>query len=269
MHKLISELRRLYFLDDQHYAAADADGTSAGPLPASLLENHLRGDATLSIRLATDDGHVRALIIDFLGNSETQRAQRWDTLCAVANSLQADLGLPAPAVSISGADGYGLWLSLETPVALAQAQEFLQLLHGAYFPGLEADEVKLRPDSADSHVELPPCLNLSTQKWSAFINPGMGASFAGEPGLEMPPPPAAQAAFLEGLQGIAATQFAQAMRTLRQKHAVAPPSPAPTTPGVHAALPAGLLLKDATLEEIVKLLHERNIEPTFRHLIVK
>ena len=28
-----------------------------------------------------------------------------------------------------------------------------------------------------------------------------------------------------------------------------------------------LLLKDATLEEIVKLLHSRNIEPTFRHLI--
>jgi transcriptional regulator with XRE-family HTH domain len=28
-----------------------------------------------------------------------------------------------------------------------------------------------------------------------------------------------------------------------------------------------LLLKDATLEDIVKLLHSRNIEPTFRHLI--
>lgn len=30
---------------------------------------------------------------------------------------------------------------------------------------------------------------------------------------------------------------------------------------------AGLLLKDASLEDIVKLLHSRNIEPTFRHLI--
>jgi hypothetical protein len=26
-------------------------------------------------------------------------------------------------------------------------------------------------------------------------------------------------------------------------------------------------LKDASLEDIVKLLHSRNIEPTFRHLI--
>jgi hypothetical protein len=30
---------------------------------------------------------------------------------------------------------------------------------------------------------------------------------------------------------------------------------------------AELLLKDASLEDIVKLLHSRNIEPTFRHLI--
>lgn len=35
------------------------------------------------------------------------------------------------------------------------------------------------------------------------------------------------------------------------------------------SIPAGLLLKDATLEDIVKLLHSRNIEPTFRHLIAK
>ncbi|WP_409032981.1 hypothetical protein [Janthinobacterium sp. CG_23.3] len=29
----------------------------------------------------------------------------------------------------------------------------------------------------------------------------------------------------------------------------------------------GLLLEDATLEDIVKLLHPKGIEPTFRHLI--
>jgi transcriptional regulator with XRE-family HTH domain len=36
-----------------------------------------------------------------------------------------------------------------------------------------------------------------------------------------------------------------------------------------SAVPEDLLLKDASLEDIVKLLHSRNIEPTFRHLIVK
>jgi hypothetical protein len=31
----------------------------------------------------------------------------------------------------------------------------------------------------------------------------------------------------------------------------------------------GLLLKDATLDDIIQHLHERNIEPTFRHLLPK
>jgi len=35
----------------------------------------------------------------------------------------------------------------------------------------------------------------------------------------------------------------------------------------HPETQAELLLKDASLEDIVKLLHSRNIEPTFRHLI--
>lgn len=30
-----------------------------------------------------------------------------------------------------------------------------------------------------------------------------------------------------------------------------------------------LLLKDASLEDIIRLLHSRNIEPTFRHLLIK
>jgi hypothetical protein len=33
--------------------------------------------------------------------------------------------------------------------------------------------------------------------------------------------------------------------------------------------PEGLLLKDATLEDIVRFLHSKNIEPTFRHLIME
>jgi hypothetical protein len=32
-------------------------------------------------------------------------------------------------------------------------------------------------------------------------------------------------------------------------------------------VPDGLLLKDATLEDIVRFLHSKNIEPTFRHIL--
>jgi hypothetical protein len=91
----------------------------------------------------------------------------------------------------------------------------------------------------------------------------MGASFAQDTGLEMAPPIAAQAAFLEGLRSISAEQFAEVLGAL-------PVSlPVVVATAVPAAAPAGLLLKDATLEDIVKFLHAKNIEPTFRHLLPK
>ena len=50
--------------------------------------------------------------------------------------------------------------------------------------------------------------------------------------------------------------------------AAAQPKTAPAPAPVAAAgNPDTLLLKDATLEDIVRHLHALNIEPTFRHLI--
>ena len=188
--------------------------------------------------------------------ADAEETQHWRLLCDVANAVQVQLGFPAPAVSISGADGYGLWLSLAAPVPTALAQQFLERLRAAYFPGMA-----LRPDAAFAAVELPPCLHQGTGKWAAFIHPGLGASFAGEAGLEMAPPFAGQLALLEGLQSISPAQFQQAMMKLQLAPDAAPAAPARDT------APAALLLKDATLEDIVRHLHAHNIEPTFRHLI--
>jgi hypothetical protein len=243
MHKLISELRRLYLLNDQHY-----DDES--------LARHLLGEATLVIDLANADGFTRALVIDF---HKANGEQHWTRLCDVANALQTELGLPAPAVSVSGGDSYRLWLSLASPMPVAQASRFVGLLHQAYFE----DE---RIDLGRTIVEIPPCRHQATGLWAAFINPGMGASFAEELGLEMQPPIAAQAAFLEGLQSIGDAEFKQAMGQLQQKHAAAPAIEAHTT-ATTTITPEGLLLKDATLEDIVAHLHSMNIEPTFRHLL--
>ncbi|HEY0489724.1 MAG TPA: hypothetical protein VGD30_09455 [Telluria sp.] len=246
MQKLISELTRLYL--------------PAGAAATAALTQHILGHATLATSLAGGDGQVRAMVIPFNKTSEGDEAQHWTRLCTVANALQAQLGFPAPAVSISGANGYGLWLSLETPVGAAQAQEFLGLLRQAYFP-----DVDLPPDSVSAPVELPPCLNQGTGKWAAFIHPGMGASFAEESGLDMAPPLAGQVAFLEGLQSISEAQFLRAIDVLRQSGEAAPEASAPA-PGRLAGMD-GLLLKDATLEDIVRFLHAKNIEPTFRHLL--
>jgi hypothetical protein len=250
MQKLMSELTRLYL--------------PADTLSPQALAQHVLGQATLDIHLTTGDGLTRAIVIDFHKMRDGEDAQHWSSLCALANALQSELGFPAPAVSVSGANGYALWLSLEAPVPIAQAQAFLELLHKAYFP-----DIDLRADAINGPVELPPCLHQRTGKWAAFIHPGMGASFADESGLEMAPPFAGQTAFLEGLHGISAAQFLQAQNTLRQLHGadtvlsmpVSVPMP------IHNRATNGLLLTDATLEDIVRFLHAKNIEPTFRHLI--
>jgi hypothetical protein len=246
MQKLISELTRLFLPD-------------GAPPPA--WTQRLAGLSSPALPLTNGDGQVRALVIRFNRTPGSGEASHWTRLCAVANALQAQLGLPAPAVSISG-DGYCLWLSFETPTPPAQAKSFLALLHQAYMP-----EVDYQAGTAAAPVELPPCLHQRSGKWAAFIHPDLGASFADEPGLDMTPPPAGQAALLEGLHSISPQQFQHALQQLQHmQESVSAPAPASAS-ATHAGAPEGLLLKDATLEDIVRFLHARNIEPTFRHLL--
>jgi hypothetical protein len=251
MQKLIAQLLRLYL--------------PAGVFAQEALARHVLGQATLAVHLTSDDGWTRAIVIPFCKVEGGEDGQHWHRLCEVAQALQTELGLPAPAVSTSGSNGYGLWLSLTAPVPKAQAQRFLALLRNAYFP-----DMALALDAVDAPVELPPCLDPISGKWAAFIHPGMGASFADESGLEMAPPFAGQAAFLEGLHGMGEAQFMQALALLEQG-AAAPASGAvvtiATAGAVAGAVADTLLLRDATLEDIVRFLHAKQIEPTFRHLI--
>jgi hypothetical protein len=265
MEKLIAELTRLYLAPEA--------------VTREALAQHIGGGNTLAIKLTTADGLTRALAIPFRKIRGDDEGQHWSRLCEVANALQAELELPAPAVSIDGAHAYRLWLSLAEPVPAEQAQDFLELLRQAYFP-----EIELAPDAATAPVYLPPCLNPRSGKWAAFIHPGMGASFADESGLEMAPPLAGQAGFLEGLESIEPALFLRALQKLQAAPAAAPLSPPPATDGAVADAPAraaptptarmphtpiaseDLLLKDATLEDIVRYLHGKNIEPTFRFL---
>ncbi|WP_426171263.1 hypothetical protein ACN9MU_13400 [Pseudoduganella sp. R-32] len=199
--------------------------------------------------LAPPAGGTRSISLAFKRLAGDGEAGHWERLCQVANALHAELGLPAPAVSISGAGAFGLWLSLEKPVTEAQAQEFAALLC---------------PEAESAAAALPPYLDQASGKWAAFIHPGMGASFAGDEGLDMQPPEAGQVALLEGLESIGPAPFAQALDQLRRPvgTALQPSPPAPEA----SATPGGLLLKDATLEDIVNFLHSKNIEPTFRFL---
>ena len=216
-------------------------------LTAELTRLYLAPDGEAG-KLVNAAGMARAAVIPFPKAAEPH----WQRLCEVANALQADLGWPAPAVSISGSDGFGLWLSFQTALPAAQLHDLLVLLQKKYFP-----DVALGPDPVQGPVEVPPRQHPQTGRWAAFINPGLGASFADEAGLEMAPPETGQAALLEGLQSISEAQVRDAFAVLAEPvQSVAPAAP-----------PQGLLLRDATLEDIVRHLHAKNIEPTFRHLL--
>lgn len=246
MEKLISELMRLYLLPDSP-AAQEGPGPDADLVAAT--------------------GLTRAIALPFR-KAAGEDQQHWDRLCAVANGLQADFGFPAPAVSVASRGGYVLWLSLAAPVPVADARRFVAGLARLWPDTLPP------ADTVGTPVELPPCPNPATGTWAAFIHPGMGASFADESGLDMAPPVAGQVAFLEGLDSIAPAQFRDALARLDATAPaapvlVAPPAtlstPAPTPRG--DGFPDGLLLKDATLDDIVRFLHARNIEPTFRFIL--
>jgi len=241
MHELIAQLIRLYLPLDA--------------APPQELEQHLDGRATRTFDLARD-GAVRAIVVPFDGRAHGGGTAAWEKLCEVANVLQGELGLPAPAVSIDGATGYRLWLSMAQPAPVATAQRFVDLLCAVYCP-----DVVMPADGVLAPVELPPCRNGATGKWAAFVHPGMGASFADEPALDMTPPAAAQAAFLQGLESIDGLRLEHALSLLQPA-----PEPAAPAPVASDAAP-GLLLKDATLEDIVRHLHAKGIEPTFRHLL--
>lgn len=235
-----------------------------------------RLDAELTrLYLPLEGEQVRGIVIPFR-KAAGGEARHWDDLCAVANALQADYDFPAPAVSVAASGGYLLWLSLEETVPVEQAREFVRLL------GLAHPDMTLSADAVGMPIALPPQRDAATGTWSAFIHPGMGASFADESGLDMQPPAAGQLGFVEGLERIAPDRFQAALAALRQAHATVPasasasapaPAPAPTAAAGPAprqppgAIPDGLLLKDATLEDIVRFLHAKHIEPTFRHLI--
>jgi len=250
MEKLIAELMRLFVQDG-----------AAGP---DLLARQLQGEQVETLDLLSLAGLTRAIAIPFEKSKENPDGDHWKQLCEAANALQTEHGFPAPAVSVTGL-GYCLWISLAAPIPNAQARQFVRRVRQAWLPGPAARvEVRTPP--------LPPCLDARSGHWAAFIHPGMGGSFLEEPWLDVAPPPLAQAAFLEGVESVAPERFAEAFAALARPEpalpAAAPAAQAtPTAPDAPPSAPGGLLLKDASLEDIVRHLHALNIEPTFRHLL--
>lgn len=229
MSRLPSELQRLYL--------------APGPGPARLL---------------TADGRTRALVLALA------RPPSWEALALLWQGVQADLGLPAPAIAVSGTDALQLWFSLAEPVTVARGQAFLQRLQQRYLAGVEARRVRLLPvehtagavagvegAAAEAlpaapqgalHAALVPAVQPGTGNWSAFLAPELAPVFADTPWLDTPPNEEGQATLLRALSPLSPADFEAAWSRLEP---AAPPEPAAhpasSAPGGAAPAPAGPL----------------------------
>jgi hypothetical protein len=203
VNRLQSEWRRLY-LPERADAGAGADA------------------------LIARDGRVRAVVL------ELARPADWGQLSAVWRGVQLDLNLPAPAIAVSGTDGYQLWFSLAQAVPVAQATAFLEALRVRYLADVPRHRVSLLP-AADAatpgqarHASPVPAEQPATGQWSAFVAPDLAPLFTDTPWLDFPPGPDAQADLLSRLTPTPTTDFQRALDTLQPS---APPATDPSAPG--------------------------------------
>lgn len=210
MSKLINELQRLYFLSEQQWylsASGDTLCPAQEALTPEIVAGSLAGETAIALNLIGASGLVRAMVIRF------SRAADWALVASLYQGLQDDLELPAPSISISGQAGYRLWLSLAEAVPAEQAALFLDGLREKYLADVQLSRFMMLP-SGQRLLSLVPSRHEASGKWSAFIDPNMGAMFAEEPGLEMAPGMDRQADLLAGLKSITADEFRQAMEIL-------------------------------------------------------
>ena len=159
------------------------------------------------------EGQVRALVL------ELARPADWSLLAPLWRGVQTELALPAPAIAVSGVDGYQLWFSLAEPVPALEGAVFLDALRRHYLGPVTASRISLAPSLAAPEAQptlpVPGQQQDASDHWSAFVAPDLAPIFADEPWLDQPPSPDAQASVLARLQSIQPTAFAAALARLR------------------------------------------------------
>ena len=161
------------------------------------------------------DGRVRAMVV------EVSQVAGWNNVAALWHGVQDELCLPAPAIAVSGIDGYQVWFSLQEAVPVTRAMDFLESLRRRYLSDVTPRHIVMMPmaDTSASgqarHARLVPALQGETGHWSAFIAPGLVSMFAEEPWLDLPPNPEAQAKLLSNVESIQPTLLLQAQERLQ------------------------------------------------------
>jgi hypothetical protein len=203
--------------------------------------------------LVAPDGTVRAMVL------ELARPADWTLLSTLWRGVQTDLELPAPAIAVSGIDGYQLWFSLAEPASVAQASAFLEALRLHYLSLVAPERIAMMP-SVDAtrpgkirQALLVPALQPATGRWSAFVAPDLAAIFSEEPWLDLPPNPDAQAKVLSRLECIQPDVFQAALEQL------SPAIRAEDAP--IASVAEARIDNQATLEINTSALQETSLDP--------
>jgi hypothetical protein len=195
-------------------------------LPRTPLDAAMAADDT---RLIDPLGCVRAMVLALA------RPANWVALSVVWQAVQAELSLPAPAIAISGVDGYELWFSLAEPVPAAQAHAFLESLRARYLSQVEPARISLLP-ALDAQAPQPnwyagmvPAQQGHADQWSAFVAPDLAPVFAETPWLDIPPSPDGQADLLSALRSIQPDDWQTALARLKPAPTLAKPAAASTS----------------------------------------
>jgi len=157
---------------------------------------------------ASPAGNLRAMVLE-LGDPAD-----WTALSKVWRGVQADLQLPAPAIAVSGDDALQLWFSLQAPVGLARAADFLQRVRERYLPDIASKRVRLMPSDAAADLPVVPAQWAATGNWSAYVAPDLAPIFADTPWLDIEPGAEGQADLLARLESITPVAFDAALHLL-------------------------------------------------------
>ncbi|TDP88206.1 hypothetical protein EV672_101351 [Aquabacterium commune] len=196
-------------------------------------------DPTATPALVDAQGRTRTLVLA-LG-----RPADWATLSAVWQAVQAEGGLPAPGIAVSGTDSFHLWFSLAEAVPVAEAHAFLRALCQRCLGHIGAARLSLLPALDDAsvshgaqaatlggtavgaqvgtqivtqvgphHAAAIPAQQGEAEQWSAFVAPDLAPMFNGAPWLDLPPSPEGQAELLSRLRSIQPTEWRAAQAWL-------------------------------------------------------
>lgn len=166
------------------------------------LHSELHRLAFSSAERGDDEGRTRAFTLSLAGTGA------WESLGSAWRGVQADLGLPAPAIAVAGRAGFQLWFAVAEPIAEDEARAFAQGLVRRYLG--DAAHARIATDAVDA----PPPREFAPGCWSAFVAPDLAGLFSEETWLDLQPGEDAQADLLARVQPMATEDVRRALQQL-------------------------------------------------------